>query len=98
MRSYTTLLIIMHCNVKAFKPTGPSGNIMHHHAEHANKLLSANLFFIRISKKKIISLYNILFPNGDAGHAVAQFVEALRYKPEGRGFDSRWCHWIFSLT
>jgi hypothetical protein len=25
-------------------------------------------------------------------------VEALRYKPKGRGFDSRWCHWIFSLT
>jgi hypothetical protein len=19
-------------------------------------------------------------------------VEALRYKPEGRGFDSQWCH------
>jgi hypothetical protein len=32
------------------------------------------------------------------GHAVAQLVEALRYKPEGRRFDSRWCHWIFSLT
>jgi hypothetical protein len=31
-------------------------------------------------------------------HAVAQLVEALRYKPEGRGFDSRWCHWNFSLT
>jgi len=30
--------------------------------------------------------------------AVAQLVEALRYKSEGRGFDSRWCHWIFSLT
>ena len=30
-----------------------------------------------------------------AGHAVAQWVDALRYKPEGRGFDSRWCHWIF---
>ena len=27
------------------------------------------------------------------GHAVAQLVEALRYKPEGRWFDSRWCHW-----
>ena len=25
------------------------------------------------------------------GHAVTQLVEALRYKPEGRGFDSRWC-------
>ena len=23
---------------------------------------------------------------------MAQLVEALRYKPEGRGFDSRWCH------
>ena len=32
------------------------------------------------------------------GHAVTQLVEALRYKPEGRGFDSRWCHWNFSLT
>jgi hypothetical protein len=29
---------------------------------------------------------------------VAQLVEALRYKPEGCGFDSRWCHWNFSLT
>ena len=33
-----------------------------------------------------------------AGHAVAQTVEARRYKPEGRGFDFRWRHWNFSLT
>jgi hypothetical protein len=26
---------------------------------------------------------------------VAQLVEALRYKPEGRGFDYRWCHLDF---
>jgi hypothetical protein len=32
------------------------------------------------------------------GHAVAQLVEARRYNPEGRGFDSRWCYWNFSLT
>jgi hypothetical protein len=31
------------------------------------------------------------------GHMVAQLVEALRYKPGGRGFDSRWCHCNFSL-
>ena len=31
------------------------------------------------------------------GHAVSQLVEALRYKSEGRGFDSRWCHWNFFL-
>ena len=24
-------------------------------------------------------------------------IEALRYNAEGRGFDSRWCHWIFSI-
>jgi hypothetical protein len=27
------------------------------------------------------------------GHAVAWLVEALCYKPEGRGFDSRWGRW-----
>jgi len=28
------------------------------------------------------------------GHAAVQIVEALRYKLEGRGFDSH-CHWNF---
>ena len=27
-----------------------------------------------------------------------QYVAALRYKPKGRGFDSRWCHWNSSLA
>ena len=31
------------------------------------------------------------------GHVVAQLVEALRYKPEGCGFDSRWCHSKFFI-
>jgi hypothetical protein len=31
-------------------------------------------------------------------YAEAQLVEALCYKPESRGFDSRWCHWNCSLT
>jgi len=29
---------------------------------------------------------------------VVQLVEALHYKSEGHSFDSRWCHWNFSLT
>jgi hypothetical protein len=29
---------------------------------------------------------------------VAQLFEALRYKSEGRWFDSRWWHWDYSLT
>ena len=36
--------------------------------------------------------------NVGRGHPVAQLVEALRYKAEGRGFDNRWCHRNFSLT
>jgi hypothetical protein len=39
-----------------------------------------------------------MLPSNTGGYAVAQLVEALCYKPEGRGFDSRWCHWNFSLT
>jgi hypothetical protein len=31
-------------------------------------------------------------------HAVSQLVESLCYEPEGRGFDSRWDHWIVQLT
>jgi hypothetical protein len=32
------------------------------------------------------------------GYAVTQLVEVLRYKPESRGIDSRWCYWNFSLA
>ena len=32
------------------------------------------------------------------GHAVAQLVEAARYKLEGRGFFFCWCQWNISLT
>jgi hypothetical protein len=37
-----------------------------------------------------ISLTPISVLSSHVFHAVTQFVEALRYKPEGRGFDSRW--------
>jgi hypothetical protein len=32
------------------------------------------------------------------GYEVAQFVDALCFKPERRGFDSGWGHWDFLLT
>jgi hypothetical protein len=34
----------------------------------------------------------------NAGARGGAGVEALRYKPKGRGIDSRWCYWNFSLT
>jgi len=49
-------------------------------------------------KEKVLLLSPILVTYYDKGHAVVQLVEALRYKSEGHGFDSRWCHWNFSLT
>ena len=33
-----------------------------------------------------------LLLSGDVGYMVVQLVEALRYKPEDRGINSRWCH------
>ena len=41
---------------------------------------------------KILSAYWL---TGDRGGTV---VKVLRYKSEGRWFDSKWYHWNFSLT
>jgi hypothetical protein len=35
---------------------------------------------------------------GMSGAHIGALFEALRYKPEGCGIDSQWCHWNFSLT
>jgi len=40
----------------------------------------------------LASLSKVWFP------AVKQLFEALHSKPEGRGLDSRWCHWNYSLA
>jgi hypothetical protein len=55
------------------------------------------------NRKIVIRLHDITFQKysnikNTRGHAVAQLVEALRYKSEYREFDSRWYHWNFSLT
>ena len=62
-------------------------------APHLHVYLSLGF---KLQKKYHKSLCHVL--RNRRGHAVAQLVEALRYKSEGRGFDSRWCHWNFSLT
>ena len=43
----------------------------------------------------LVVLYFYLSYIGARGGVV---VKALRYKPVGRWFDSRWCHWNFSVT
>ena len=50
-------------------------------------------------QEKEICLFSKLSISGLlSNHAVAQFVEAMRYKAEGRGFDYRLCHWNFLLA
>jgi len=48
-------------------------------------------------KHKYLPYYGFVLV-AQMGYAVVQLVEALRYKREGHGFDSQWCHWNFSLT
>jgi hypothetical protein len=42
--------------------------------------------------------YTFLTIKHEEGARGGIVVEALRYKPEGRGIDFRWYHWKFSLT
>jgi hypothetical protein len=61
--------------------------------------LSAWKFSIRLPKWNHLddNLY-VTWIYASGGHPVAQLLEALHYKLEGRGFDSRCCHSNFSLT
>jgi hypothetical protein len=59
------------------------------------------LQIFQIFKQKIVlyekksDLYPVQNESREGGGAV---VEALRYKLEGRGIDSRWRHWNVSFT
>jgi hypothetical protein len=44
------------------------------------------------------SSQEIIHVRSSVVYGVEQLVMALRYKPEGRGFDPRCCLWNFSLT
>ena len=56
-----------------------------------------NRTFLKYRTTKSYGLYS-LFNVSAVGHMVVQLVEALPYKLEGRGFDSQWSYWDFSLT
>ena len=43
----------------------------------------------------VVVVVVVLVVVGDHGGTV---VKVLCYKSEGRWFDSRWCHWNFSVT
>ena len=53
---------------------------------------------IRTHDLNIWKIVQSTHPEGGWGETVSQLVETMRYNPEGRGFDFRWCHWKFLLT
>jgi hypothetical protein len=63
-----------------------------------DSIVKQNTRLVRQKKKIYIYIYILKHINdisNYAGHEVVQMVEALRYRPEGSGIDSRWDHWIF---
>jgi len=65
--------------------------------EGARNVIMFVLRFVYFGKYSVFAVY-LYFTNLESLHAVAQLVEALHYKLEGRGFDFRWCHCSFSLA
>ena len=57
--------------------------------------LENRLIESQILLREVTEFLSVLITFGARGSLV---VKALRYKPAGRGFDSRWCHWNFSVT
>jgi hypothetical protein len=54
---------------------------------------ASTVYFHGVDRDNFMFAFNSLWR-----HGVANLVEALRYKPGGRGFYSRGFHWNFSLT
>ena len=46
----------------------------------------------------LCSKFNFQLPPFSYGDRGSTVVKVLLYKSEGRWFDTRWCHWNFSLT
>jgi hypothetical protein len=59
-------------------------------ARSATKIFSERVVTVTYEMRGFSSL-------SDSGYAMAQLFEALRYKLEGRGFDSRMSHWDFAM-
>jgi hypothetical protein len=58
------------------------------HTKHINTLCGQNVELLNV--KLVVHIVT--------GARCGVVVKALRYKPAGRGFDSRWFHWNFSVT
>jgi hypothetical protein len=95
---------------ECFKPFYPAMCVSPRHLQrcrHGAKFKSSNCFCPTLYKADYVSSlkggYKDTGKNKNSceefmGYAVAQLVEELRCKPKGHGFDSRLCHFNFSLA
>jgi len=70
------------------------------HVSGLNGPSSGNKYLYKIISKPFYynGIYIYIYIYIYMGARGSLVVMALRYKPAGRGFDSRWCHWNFSVT
>jgi hypothetical protein len=64
---------------------------------HSNTVFHTTSMSVGFQLFDLVLLLKLVNYCSGMGRAVAQLVEVVRYKPEGRGFDSQ-CYWNFSST
>jgi hypothetical protein len=87
--SNEAIYILWTCNTTIIKPIKyqePYKNLYLNFSRHWNHSSSAEKN-TRLKRALCINYYKL-----------PTIRMSLRYKPEGRGFDSWWCNWNFSLT
>jgi len=88
------LHVLRNLHATAFLSVYGQGSGSIHRSTRRPKI--ASLRNSRYGKENMLDDFRlVLLLNGDLSGTV---VKALCYKSQGRWFDSRWCHWNFSLT
>jgi hypothetical protein len=76
---------------KIFKQLIPAVLLLTVLARRTNHCILHSVFLCSITQFRIHNISMYSHKVGPSGGAV---VEALRYKPEGRGLYSPWCHYV----
>jgi len=85
--------LCFHCNSIQFKVTLNTTSILHSVLKQLHVSIRwPNQPQVGITSKSAHYVVHCISGRGGGGPAAVQLVEALRYKPEGRGFDFRWRH------
>jgi hypothetical protein len=111
---YSLTSTLLHCSVSVFKiivinDCGRSEGLLTMYIQLARIFKSNDKEYCVLStlkttmniisqEKSSLNQFIIVYSHIKYGARGGAMFEALRYKPECRGIDSRWCDWNFSLT